>query len=33
MLLAGEPGRDVHGLREKDTMIDPVASLGPKVAV
>ena len=27
MLIAGEPKRDVHGLREKDAMIDPVDNL------
>jgi hypothetical protein len=31
MLIAGEPKRDVHGLREKDAMIDPVDNLGPGV--
>ncbi len=27
MLIAGEPKRDVHGLREKGVMIDPVDNL------
>ena len=27
MLIAGEPKRDVHGLREKNAMIDPVDNL------
>ncbi len=32
LLLAGEPKRDVHGLRELDSWIDPVDNLirGPK---
>lgn len=32
LLLAGEPKRDVHGLREKDAMIDPVDNLIGMVA-